>query len=194
MAPVVTAAHDATGVSVEVAETGTPQGGAACSGGFSIQSDGPRPIDGWSGARFERAGGLEKLVVYTDVGPPEAAAFTPENLNRLREVNGLTGETVPASGPAIETGYWPVIRSTSLAAAPANGSMTHNAGGTGADAGLGFAGTFAGGASEYRCAGSGCTVTLDDRGAPTAMGEAWIFAPGSGATVLILDYEHLYFG
>ena len=194
VAPLAMAAHDATGVSVEVAETGTPRGGAARSGAFAIQSDGPRPIGGWSGARFGRAGGMEQLVVYTDIGPPEALPFAPENLNRLDEVSGLTGETVPASGLAIETGYWPVIRSTSLAAAPANGSVTHNAEGTGADAGLGFAGTFSGGAGEYRCTGTACSVTLDDRGAPTAMGGAWIFAPGGGATVSIPDYEHLYFG
>ena len=193
VAPVVTAAHDAAGVSVEVAETGTPRGGAARSGAFAMQSDGPRPIPGWTGARFRR-GAAERLTVYADPGTPDPMPFTPGNLNRLNEVSGLAGETVPASGLAIETGYWPVIRSTSLAAAPANGSVTHNAEGTGADAGLGFAGTFSGGSGEYRCAGAACSVTLDDRGAPTAMGGAWIFAPGGGATVLIPDYEHLYFG
>ena len=194
VAPAVTAAHDATGVSVEVAETGTPRGGVARSGAFAIQSDGPRPIAGWTGSRFRRGETAERLVVYTDVGAPEAAAFTPENLNRLNEVSGLTGETVPASGLAIETGYWPVIRSTSLAAAPANGSITHPAEGTGADAGLGFAGTFAGGSGEYRCSGSACSVTLDDAGAPTAMGGTWVFAPDSAAMVMIPDYDHLYFG
>ncbi len=194
VAPVVTAAHDAAGASVEVAETGTPRGGAARSGAFAMQPDHPRPIAGWTGTRFRRGATDEYIVVYSDVGPPEALPFAPENLNRLKEVSGLTGETVPASGLAIETGYWPVIRSTSLAAAPANGSVTHNAEGTGADAGLGFAGTFSGGAGEYRCSGTACTVTLDDRGAPTAMGGAWIFAPRSGATVSIPDYEHLYFG
>ena len=194
VAPVVTATHDASGVTVEVTETGAPRGGTARSGEFTEQADGPRPIAGWTGARFRRGAAAERLAVYADAGTPEALPFTPGNLNRLREVSGLTGETVPASGLAIQTGYWPVIRSTSLAAAPANGSVTHNAEGTGADAGLGFAGTFSGGRGEYRCAGGACSVTLDDRGAPTAMGGAWIFAPGSGATVTIPDYEHLYFG
>ena len=192
--PVVRATHDTGGVTVEVAETGTPRGGTARSGEFTEQADGLRPIAGWTGARFRRGAAAERLAVYADAGRPEALPFTPENLNRLREVSGLTGETVPASGLAIQTGYWPVIRSTSLAAAPANGSVTHNAEGTGADAGLDFAGTFSGGRGEYRCAGGACSVTLDDRGAPTAMGGAWIFAPGSGAAVTIPDYEHLYFG
>ena len=194
VAPVVTAAHDATGVSVEVAETGTPRGGAARAGAFAIQSSGPRPIAGWPGARFRRGEATEHLVVYTDVGAPEAAAFTPENLNRLREVSGQTGETVPASGLAIESGWYPVIRSTSLAAAPANGSVTHQAEGTGANAGLEFVGSFGGGSGAYRCSGSACSVTLDDAGAPTAMGGDWVFAPDSAAKVMIPDYEHLYFG
>ena len=37
-------------------------------------------------------------------------------------------------------------------------------------------------------------MTLDDRGTPTAMGGTWFFVPGSGAMVMIPDYEHLYFG
>ena len=194
VAPVVTAAHDGTTATISVMETGTPSGGTARSGAFAPDGDGPRPIAGWSGARFERAEGTEKLVVYTDVGAPEEAAFTPENLNRLREVSGLTGETIPASGLAIETGWYPAIRSTSRAAAPANGSITYPAEGTGADAGLEFVGSFAGGAGTYRCSGSACSVTLDDAGAPTAMGGAWVFAPDDRAMVSIPDYDHLYFG
>ena len=194
VAPTVAATNDGATATISVTETGTPSGGTARSGAFAPDGDGPRPIDGWSGARFERADGMEKLVVYTDVGAPEEAAFTPENLNRLREVSGLTGETIPASGLAIETGWYPAIRSTSRAAAPANGSTTYTAEGTGADAGLEFMGTFGGGAGTYRCSGSACSVTLDDRGAPTAMGGAWVFAPDSTARVSIPDYDHLYFG
>ena len=121
-------------------------------------------------------------------------AFTPENLNRLREVSGLTGETVPASGLAIEAGWFPVVRSTSLAAAPQGGSITHQAVGTGANAGLEFTGTFGGGAGEYRCAGEVCSVTLDDGGTPTAMDGGWIFAPDSTAMVQVPDYAHSHFG
>ena len=192
--PIVTATNDGTVIAVAVTETGTPRGGSARGGAFAEQTNGPRRIAGWTGSRFRRGEAAEHLIVHTDVGEPEAMLFVPENLNRLREVSGLTGETVPASGVAIETGYWRLVRSTSLAAAPANGSVTHNAEGTGADAGLGFAGTFAGGSGEYRCTGSACSVTLDDKRMPTAMGGAWIFAPDSGATVMIPDYEHLYFG
>ena len=194
VAPTVTATNDGTTVTISVTETGTPSGGTARSGAFAVGEDDAAAIDGWSGARFEREAGMEKLVVYSDVGAPEAAAFTPENLNRLREVSGLTGETVPAPGLAIETGWHPVIRSTSLDAAPANGSITHPAVGTGADAGLEFIGTFGGGTGRYRCSGEACSVTLDDRGAPTAMGGDWVFAPDSTARVSIPDYEHLYFG
>ena len=194
VAPTVAATNDGAAVTISVTETGAPSGGTARGGAFALDDDGPRPIAGWSGARFERAAGMERLVVYTDVGAPEAAAFTPENLNRLREVSGLAGETVPASGLAIETGWYPVIRSTSLAAAPANGSVTYQAEGTGANAGLEFVGSFGGGAGTYRCTGSACSVTLDDAGAPTAMGGDWVFAPDSAATVSIPDYDHLYFG
>ena len=181
-APKVTATHEGGSVKIAVTESGRSRTGA-----FADEEDRPVRIAGWTGARFTR-GGDEELVVYADMGAPEAMPFTPGNLNRLREVSGLSGETVPASGLAIETGYWPVIRSTSLAAAPANGSVTHNAQGTGADAGLVFDGTFAGGAGEYRCTGSTCTVTLDDGGMATEMVGAWIFDPADGAMVLVPEH------
>ena len=194
VAPTVTASHDGTTVTVEVTETGTPRNGSARSGEFSEEATGPAAIAGWTGARFGRSEATERLVVYTDVAGPEAMAFTPENLNRLREVSGLTGETVPASGLAIVAGWFPVVRSTTLAAAPQGGSITHPAEGTGASAGLEFTGTFGGGSGQYRCTGEVCSVTLDDGGAPTAMDGDWIFAPDSTAMVQIPDYEHSYFG
>ena len=192
--PTVTASHDGTTVTVGVTETGTPRDGIARSGAFTEQDEGPAAIAGWTGVRFRRGEETEHLVVYTDVAEPEAAAFTPDNLNRLREVSGLTGETVLAPGLAIETSWFPVVRSTSLAFAPQDGSITYPAEGTGANAGLEFTGTFAGGSGRYRCSGEVCSVTLDDRGAPTAMDGAWVFGPDSTAMVQIPDYEHAYFG
>ena len=192
-APTVMATNDGTTVAIAVTETVAPEDGPGRAGDFAEQDAGPAAIAGWAGARFRR-GAAEELVVYADVGAPEAMAFTPENLNRLSEVSGLTGQTVPASGLAIEAAWYPVIRAASLAAAPANGSITHNAEGTDANAGLEFTGTFSGAAGEYRCSGGACSATLDDRGAPTALGGAWTFAPDEGAMVLIPDYDHLYFG
>ena len=191
--PAVTAENDGAETTIGVTETGAPRGGTARSGGFSETGNAPAAIAGWTGARFAR-GKTERLVVYTDVAGPEAMAFTPENLNRLREVSGLSGETVPASGLAIRSGWYPAIRSTSLTAAPAGGSVVHNAQGTGAEAGLAFAGTFGGGNGGYDCSGSACSVTLDDRGAPTAMAGSWFFEPAAGAEVRVPDYDHLYFG
>ena len=176
VAPTVAATNDGTTVTVSVTETGTPGSGTARA----------VAVGGWSGARFEHEEGMETLVVYSDVGAPEAAAFTPENLNRLHEVSGLTGETLPPSGLGIETGWYPLIRATSLDAAPANGSITHTD--------LEFTGTFADGAGRYSCSGANCSVTLDEQGAPTAMGGDWAFAPDSTAMVSIPDYDHLYFG
>ena len=190
----VTAEHDGTAATISVTETGSPSGGAARSGPFATQSDGPRPIAGWTGARFRRGATAEHLVVHADPGAPEAAAFTPENLNRLNEVSELTGETVPASGLEILDTWWPVIRSTSLAVAPPGGSTIYRAEGTGADAGREFVGTFAGGTGRFRCSGGNCSVTLNDKGMPTAMGGDWTFAPDSGAMVMVPDYDHLYFG
>lgn len=195
VAPSVTASHDGATVTIEVAEAGTPGGGNARAGDFVEQE--PRPaaaVDGWTRARFRRSRTAEHLVVHTDVAAPEAMAFTPENLNRLKEVSGLTGDTVPESGLAVRTGWFPVVRSTSLSAAPPNGSVTHSAQGSGSTAGLEFAGTFAGGSGAYRCSGATCSVTLDDGGMPTAMGGAWVFVPDSEALVHVPDYDHLYFG
>ena len=193
VAPTVAATHDGTAVTVGVTEGGMRQGGTA-GGSFAKREDGPAPIAGWTGARFERGTAIERLTVYTDVGAPEAMAFTPENLNRLNEVSGLTGEAIPEGGLAVEAAYWPLVRSTSLEAAPARGSVTYGATGTGADEGLSFIGVFAGAAGGYSCSGAACSVTLDDKGAATEMGGGWTFEPDGGAMVQVPDYDHLHFG
>ncbi len=194
VAPSIAAMHDGTAVSIDVSEGGAPQGGSARSGDFAAQESGPAAIPDWSGARFRRGEAPEELVVYTDIGAPEAFAFTPENLNRLAEVNGLTGDALPEAGLAIAAAYHPLVVSTSLAAASPNGSATHRAQGTGADAGLTFTGTFAGGSGTYACSGGMCSVTLDDRGVATAMGGEWAFSPASDAMAQVPDYAYLQFG
>ena len=193
VAPTVAATHDGMAVTVGVTEAGMRQSGNA-GGSFAERDDGPAPIAGWTGARFERGTAIERLTVYTDVGAPEAMAFTPDNLNRLNEVSGLSGEAIPGGGLAVEAAYWPLVRSTSLDAAPARGSVTHGATGTGADEGLSFDGVFAGAAGGYSCSGTACAVTLDDTGAATEMGGTWIFEPDEGAMVQVPDYDHLQFG
>ena len=194
VAPVVAATDDGTTVTIGVTEGGTPRGGSARTGDFAEQEGGPAAIGGWAGARFRRGTTAEHLVVYADPGAPETVAFTPENLNRLNEVSGLTGETVPASGLNIQNAWLPVIRSTSLSAAPPGGSITYTSEGADADEGRAFAGTFAGGSGRFRCSGGKCSVTLNDKGMPTAMGGTWVFVPDSGAMVMVPDYDHLYFG
>ena len=194
VAPSVEAANDGTTVTVAVSEGGTPQGGRPRTGDLVEQEEGPAAIAGWTGARFMRGAAEEYLVVYTDVGAPEAMAFAPENLNRLREVSGLTGVAIPDAGLAVVAAHLPHIGSTSLAAASPNGSVTYGAQGTGAEEGLSFTGTFAGGTGAYSCTGAKCSVTLDDRGMATEMGGAWTFAPDSGAMVNVPDYAHLQFG
>ena len=109
-------------------------------------------------------------------------------------MSGLTGDTVPASGLAIQSGWYPVIRTTSAtvtAATSPGGSATYRAQGS---AGLDFDGTFAGGIGNYRCTGAACSVTLDDKGEPTAMAGSWFFAQDAAAEVHVPDYDHLYFG
>ena len=193
-APAVTAANDGMAVAIEVTETGTPRGGSARSGDFAERDEGPAAIAGWAGARFRRGEAAEHLVVYTDVGPPVPMSFTAENLNRLHEVTGLADDAIEAPGLAVEAAYIPVIHQTSLDAAPPRGSVTHGPTGTGADEGLSFTGTFSGAPGEYGCSGSACSATLDDRGAPTALGGDWRFTADAGAMVQIPDYDHLYFG
>ena len=165
VAPAVVAANDATTVTIEVTETGTPQGGSTRSGEFSMVENGPAAISGWAGARFRRGETNEHLVVYTNVGASQAMAFTPENLNRLREVSGLTGEAVEAPGLTVQVPAWlPLIRSTSLAAASPRGSVTYGTTGTGVDEGRTFTGSFSGAPGTYSRSSSSCSVTLDDRG------------------------------
>ena len=193
VAPSIAATHDGTTVTVGVTEGGMRQDGPA-GGSFDEREEGPASIAGWTGARFERGAAVEHLTVYTDIGVPEAMAFTPENLNRLNEVSGLTGEAIPETGLAVEAAHWPVVGSTSLEAAPARGSVTHGTMGTGVDEGLSFIGVFAGAAGGYGCSGATCSVTLDDGGVATAMVGDWSFEPDEGAMVQIPDYEHLHFG
>ena len=194
VAPTVAATHDGTAVTVGVTEGGMRQSGNA-GGSFAAREDGPAPIAGWTGARFERGTAIERLTVYTDVGPPEAMAFTPGNLNRLNEVSGLSGEAIPEGGLAVEAAYWPLVRSTSLEAAPARGSVTHGATGTGADEGLSFNGAFAGAAGGYSCSGAACSVTLDDTGrGHRRWPGAGPSSPTEGAMVQVPDYDHLHFG
>jgi len=192
--PAVTAAHDGTNVTIGVTETGTPRGGTRRGGEFVAREEGPAAIAGWTGARFRRGEATEHLVVYTNVDPAEPMAFVPENLNKLNEVSGLTGETVPESGLAIEAAWFPLIASTSLAAATPRGSVTYGPVGTDTEQGLAFTGTFGGGTGEFRCSGDTCSVTLDDRGMATTMGGDWTFAPADDAMVHVPDYDHLYFG
>ena len=123
VAPVVAGTNDGTTVTIGVTESGTPRGGSARTGDLAEQEDGPAAIDGWTGLRLRRGTTAEHLVVYADPGAPEAMAFTPENLNRLSEVSGLTGEAVPESGLEIQAAWLPVIRSVSLRAAPPGGSI-----------------------------------------------------------------------
>ena len=92
-------------------------------GALVEQDAGPAAAAGWSGGRYGRGTAGESLVVYTDVDAPEAMAFTPENLNRLREVSGLTGDAIPETGLAGGAAYLPLIGSTSLAAAGPYASM-----------------------------------------------------------------------
>ena len=194
VAPMVAGTNDGTTVTIEVTESGTPRGGSARTGDLAEQEDGPAAIDGWTGLRLRRGTTAEYLVVYADPGAPQAMAFTPENLNRLSEVSGLMGETVPEAGLEIEAGWLPVIRSVSLMAAPAGGSITYTSEGTAPDEGREFTGTFAGGSGQFLCSGADCSVKLDDEGMPTEMDGTWKFAPDDGAMVSVPDYDHSYFG
>ena len=194
VAPVITATHDGRMATVGVSETGKPRGGTARSGDFVEQDNGPGTIPEWTGTRFSRGDAAEHLIVYTDVGPSEAMDFIPENLDKLREVNGLTGESVPDSGLPVSTTWRPVIKSTSLPGATSGDSITHVARVKDDALGLEFDGTFAGGSGKYRCSGGDCSLTLDDQSVPTAMVGAWTFVPAPDAMVMIPDYDYLVFG
>ena len=57
------------------------------------------------------------------------------------------------------------------------------------------AGTYNGALGTYRCNGAAdCTVTLDAKGAITAMNDGWIFTPDPRATSDQPDYDYLHYG
>ena len=61
------------------------------------------------------------------------------------------------------------------------------------------AGTYNGAMGTYRCnsddsGGSDCTVTLDAKGAITAMTAGWVFTPDAGATSDVADSDYLHYG
>ena len=195
VAPTVAATHDGTAVTVSVTEGGMRQ----------------RRVRRRQLRRTGRWPGTHRRV---DRGPVRArhGDRTPHGLYRRRPARGdglHAAKPQPAErgeraarrrdssegGLAVEAAYWPLVRSTSLAAAPARGSVTHGATGTGANEGLSFIGVFAGAAGGYSCSGATCTVTLDDTGAATEMDAGTgASSPTEGAMVQVPDYDHLQFG
>ena len=59
-------------------------------------------------------------------------------------------------------------------------------------------GTYNGAMGTYKCnaedGGSDCSVTLDAKGAITAMSDGWIFTPATGAKSYVADAEYLHYG
>ena len=57
------------------------------------------------------------------------------------------------------------------------------------------AGTYNGAMGTYRCDGNtACSVTLDAKGAITAISDGWIFTPDPGADSYVADAEYLHYG
>ena len=159
----------------------------------------------------------EVIVVSTDIAAPRAVAFakfetadkmTPQVLDvNTNMMNDDAGEN--KDGPTYEAlavdetedTVFALIKSDGFK--PAEGTtVTHTFawaqdanGDTPAVEAFETAGTYNGSMGTYRCNGmADCTVTLDAKGAITAMDDGWIFTPAPRVTTDQPDYEYLSYG
>ena len=163
----VTATHDGDAATVKLT--------AALK--YAKQDTGPAPIDGWDGSRWSKddTKSTEHVTVYSDINAPTPKSFDTANVRMLDDAD--TAE-VTAGGVVAFTSastFLKHAKATSLNPADEGAAVTHS--GTAAD-GLTFEGTFGGAMGDFTCEeGAACTVTLNDKGVVTAIGEAWVLMP-----------------
>ena len=159
----------------------------------------------------------EVVIVSTDIAAPKAVAFakfedaagtTPQvldvNTNMMNDTPAVTFEALAVDeGDADVRG---LVKSAAFV--PGQGTETeltfarYQEDSDGATDGnqtieaFEAAGTYNGAMGTYKCnaTGTDCTVTLDAKGAITAMTDGWIFTPGADATSDQTDYNYLQYG
>ena len=155
----------------------------------------------------------EVVIVSTDIAAPKAVAFAKYEsdangtLTQVLNVNTDTtndpeGGAATATSEALEVdqtdaNVLALVKSSAFTAGTAAELMfPYNAPGTTTvDDAFETAGTYNGSMGTYRCNGTAdCTVTLDAKGAITAMNDGWIFTPAPRVTTDQPDYEDLHYG
>ena len=153
----------------------------------------------------------EVIVVSTDIAAPRAVAFakfetadkmTPQELDVSTDTtNDVGGDTFEALMVEDSAAVHALIKSDEFK--PAQGTtVTHTFAWaqvetetTPAVEAFETAGTYNGSMGTYRCDGmEACMVTLDAKGAVTAIVGSWIFTPAPRVTTDQPDYEYLSYG
>ena len=159
----------------------------------------------------------EVVIVSTDIAAPKATAFTKvrnaagDLLTQVLDVStNMENDTPAVTNEALAVDQdMPAVLALvkSSAFVPGQGTETlltfafEEADGDnvmeGAQPVKAFetAGTYNGAMGTYRCDGDAdCTVTLDAKGAVTAMTDGWVFTPDPRATSDVPDADYLYYG
>ena len=163
---------------VTVAVTRDPAGPEFESGASEIL-DG-----GWVRAGAEGSGTApaERVTVYSDIENP---------VKPLADVFDLDQDNAVAVDFSADS---PGVRSPHFPEAPLTGTVT---GEYAAEEDLSFPGTFYGLAGTYECtAEPPCEIIIASGGGMSSSPVAWTFTPdvAEGATVVLADGDHLYFG
>ena len=152
----------------------------------------------------------EVVIVKTDIKAPKATKFADVAGQELTlSTNTMNDSPTPTNEallvlPGTDDANLPKIKSPAFAA-PAAAVLTFaryqedsddSVDGAQTIAAFETAGTYNGAPGTYKCNDDGvaCTVTLDAKGAITAMTDSWIFTPDAGATSDVADAEHLNYG
>ena len=158
----------------------------------------------------------EVVIVSTDIAAPKATAFakvTDQTLNANPETTGevdfqsLRVGVDDTTGP--DEAQRALVKSDDFV--PGSGTITaltfaryqedsdDAAEGDQTIEAFETEGTYNGAMGTYKCNATGtgsddCTVTLDAKGAITAMSASWVFTPDAGATSDVADAEYLHYG
>ena len=161
----------------------------------------------------------EVVIVSTDIEAPTGVKFadwedaegdTPHDIS-IRQDGEAVDTDNPADSMTVAAGSdnvnLPLIMSASFpAAGGGSSSATHSFlpaaddadpdtdGDQPRDAAM-VDGTYRGAMGTYTCSGNAnCTVTVNDEGEITGIGQGWIFTPDEGATSDQPDYDYLHYG
>ena len=211
----MTIARDRDGTTIKIVDTANPADADPANPQFTQAMDlgGGRTMHTRAMEADDDGNVVEEVVVVmTDIAAPKATAFEKvrdadgvltQVLNARNDGENVVPDTNPADSLTVAAGVdnvnLPKIKSAAFTAgtvATLTFAMAVEAAeNVTAVKAFETAGTYNGADGTYRCNGTAdCMVTLDAKGAITAISEGWVFTPAKGATSYVRDYDYLNYG